>query len=55
MDKVKEQLKARLSSLKFAYSELHDDIEWAELTESYKKASIVFLEIEKLGKLINGL
>lgn len=55
MSEIKEQLEEQLSNLKYAYNELHDDIEWAGLTESYKKASTLYQEIEKLEKLINSL
>lgn len=55
MSEIKKQLQEQLSNLRYAYSELHDDIEWAELTESYEKASVVYQEIESLEKLINNL
>lgn len=55
MIKIKKQLQKQLSNLRWIYDKLHKDIEWAELTESYKKASAVYREIEKLEKLINNL
>ena len=33
----------------------NDVIEWAELTESYDKASAVYREIEKLESMLNSL
>lgn len=48
-------LKEQLSNLRYAYSEIHDVIEWAELTESYDKASAVYREIEKLESMVNSL
>lgn len=50
-----ERNKETTSNLRCAYNDLHDDIEWAELTGSYGKASTVYLEIEKLDKIINSL
>lgn len=55
MSEIKKQLEEQLSNLRCAYNDLHDDIEWAELTESYGKASTVYLEMEKLEKIINSL
>ena len=48
-------LKEQLSNLSYAYSEVHDTIEWAGLTESYDKASAVYREIEKLESIVNSL
>lgn len=48
-------LKEQLSNLRYTYSEIHDVIEWAELTESYDKASAVYREIEKLESMVNSL
>lgn len=48
-------LKEQLSNLSYAYSEVHDMIEWAGLTESYDKASAVYREIEKLESIVNSL
>ena len=48
-------LKEQLSNLSYAYSEVHDMIEWEGLTESYDKASAVYREIEKLESIVNSL
>lgn len=42
-------LKEQLSNLSYAYSEVHDMIEWAGLT------SAVYREIEKLESIVNSL
>lgn len=52
---TKEQLQEKLSELRYAYEQVHSDIEWAGLTESYRKASAVYREIEDIEKLINSL
>ncbi|WP_147399789.1 hypothetical protein [Bacteroides fragilis] len=55
MDEIKQKLEEQLSELRCAYNELHKDIEWAGLTESYGKASAVYRAIEALEVTINGL
>lgn len=44
-----------MSNLLYAYSEVHDAIEWAELTETYEKASAVYREIEKLESIVSTI
>lgn len=51
----KEELKEQISDLRSQFNELHQDIEWAELTESYSKASEVFRSIEILERTVNEL
>ncbi|WP_320888933.1 hypothetical protein [Bacteroides sp.] len=48
MSEIKKQLEEQLSNLRCAYNELHDELEWAGLTESYEKTSTMYREIEKL-------
>lgn len=47
MNEIKKQLEEQLPNLRYAYNKLHDDVEWAGLTESYEEASTVYREIEK--------
>lgn len=51
----KEELKEQVSDLRIQFHELHEDIEWAGLTESYSKVSAVFRSIEILERNINEL
>ena len=55
MSEKKKQLQEQLSNLQYAYSEVHDAIEWAELTETYEKASAVYREIEKLEGIVSAI
>lgn len=55
MSGIKKQLHEQLSNLLYAYSEVHDAIEWAELTETYEKASAVYREIEKLESIVSAI
>lgn len=55
MSEIKKQLQEQLSNLQYAYSEVHDAIEWAELTETYEKASAVYREIEKLEGIVSAI
>lgn len=55
MSEIKKQLHEQLSNLQYAYSEVHDAIEWAELTETYEKASAVYREIEKLEGIVSAI
>lgn len=55
MDEIKKKLEEQLSELRCAYNELHKDIEWAGLTESYGNASAVYRAIEALEITINSL
>lgn len=55
MSEIKKQLHEQLSNLRYAYCEIHDAIEWAELTETYEKASAVYWEIEKLEGIVSAI
>lgn len=55
MSEIKKQLHEQLSNLRYAYCEVHDAIEWAELTETYEKASAVYREIEKLEGIVSAI
>lgn len=48
-------LREQISNIRYAYNELHDDIEWAGLTESYGKASAVYRELEKLESIVTTI
>lgn len=55
LQETKKQLQDEISELRSVYNELHNDIEWAGLTESYEKASAVYRSIENLESIINKL
>lgn len=55
IQEARKQLQKRISELRSAYNELHNDIEWAGLTESYEKASAVYRSIENMESIINKL
>lgn len=51
----KEKLHELLDELRGCYDELHDDIEWAGMTDSYPKASAVYRAMERLARAIKDL
>lgn len=48
-------LREAVSELRSSFDDLHDDLEWAEMTESYPKASAVYRKIEYLEEIVNNL
>lgn len=55
MNEKLEILQEQMSTLRFCYNEVHNDIEWNGMTGTYEKASAVFRAIEVLQSTIDSL
>lgn len=53
--RLKQELRRGLSELRNRFDELHKDLEWVEMTESYPKASAVYRMIERLEEIIRKI
>lgn len=52
---VKEKLKEKLSELYSSFSDVHSQLEWSGLEDTYASASQVYRDIEELEKLVNSI
>lgn len=52
---LRQELQRGLSELRNCFDELHKDLEWAGLTESYNAASAVYRKIEGLEDIVKRM
>ena len=52
---MKEKLSLAISELRADFNEVHNDLEWGGLEDTYPKASQVYRDIEQIEELIKQL